>query len=719
MIPRRLILDHFMGHLYSDIDCTTFNSVLIVGKMRDNERISNGIGKSTLFKAISYVLFNASPAKLQKVINDDAHKCSVSLEFELEKEIYRVIRKRNRNEVSELKLEQYVGQDWVDRSAKTNKETEAELAKLIKISYKAFQNSVLFAQRDLGNLAGASPADRKALLKEPLQISIYNKYEKAASKRLSAQQKLLDECLAVITSLGDPQADITTFNTELSTINLKLEEVKLTREGINKELETRRGRAKDLEALLDSSEADRHHKLQEANNKKKHLDNEIARTQTKLDNTRSQEATYTQECQEERSKVEALEQRLVELKELVFRPEAEIVKDKERLVENEHKARVLISKLEAEIAGCKVNLPAGAECPTCLQTISEEHRESCEAKATERRQELSKKLEQSQQKFEKLLTNKQKYETELKEWREHQMKLKQTEVAHQAAIHSLQKNEEFLGKVGLMVKELVSSQEALNKELAEVIATQTDLLEMIQKMSVNAEDVNQKVAEINQEIRGLESDLKINFNEVSDLNLKIGSLQGRIKSREEDAEKLKGFLEKQKELEQQVSLHQKVMTAFSSNGVPSLIINTVLDDLQLEVNQILAELRPELRLQFVVSKDDKDTLDIDFMINERPREFDELSGGQQIYFTLALRLGLSAILQRRVGVKLGFLLLDEIEDGFDDSGLDSYISIIKQWESKYKIFAITHNAKLQKHFHHFVVVEGSEKGSNASTTFSI
>ena len=52
MLPIRIYLENFMGHIQSDIDCTQFNSCLIVGKNKNNAHISNGVGKSTIFKAI-------------------------------------------------------------------------------------------------------------------------------------------------------------------------------------------------------------------------------------------------------------------------------------------------------------------------------------------------------------------------------------------------------------------------------------------------------------------------------------------------------------------------------------------------------------------------------------------------------------------------------------------------------------------------------------------
>ena len=41
-----ILIEDFMSHNRSEIDCSQFQSVLIVGQSDSNPRISNGIGKS-------------------------------------------------------------------------------------------------------------------------------------------------------------------------------------------------------------------------------------------------------------------------------------------------------------------------------------------------------------------------------------------------------------------------------------------------------------------------------------------------------------------------------------------------------------------------------------------------------------------------------------------------------------------------------------------------
>jgi DNA repair exonuclease SbcCD ATPase subunit len=166
-------------------------------------------------------------------------------------------------------------------------------------------------------------------------------------------------------------------------------------------------------------------------------------------------------------------------------------------------------------------------------------------------------------------------------------------------------------------------------------------------------------------------------------------------------------------LENDVLLWNRVVRAFSTSGIPTLIIHTILDDLQIEANNILQELRPSLSLQFFIEKDDKDALGIMYKDNNQEREYALLSGGQKMYISFALRLGLSLVIQKRLGVEIKFLELDEVDQPLDLSGQDAFVDAIKKYQNKFKIFVITHNERLKNKFNNAIVVEGD--GTNGSS----
>src|SRR5271165_4884338 len=105
MHPNKLYIENFCGHAQSEIDFTNFSTAIIVGKIKGNSRFSNGVGKTTIFSAIKYVLFNEVDfSTLEKVIRHGCDYCKVSLEFIVNDTIYKVVRSKSKKAGSELRL---------------------------------------------------------------------------------------------------------------------------------------------------------------------------------------------------------------------------------------------------------------------------------------------------------------------------------------------------------------------------------------------------------------------------------------------------------------------------------------------------------------------------------------------------------------------------------------------------------------------------------------
>src|ERR1039458_6085658 len=141
MDPIRLQIENFCGYEHSEISFKDFSSVLIVGKIRGNDKISNGAGKSTIFNAIKYSLFNeVNFSSLDKVIRHGANGCKITFEFKssVDNEIYRIVRSKNKGSSSDLRLYRENNGAWADLTQVRNSETDKELEKVLNINYKTF-----------------------------------------------------------------------------------------------------------------------------------------------------------------------------------------------------------------------------------------------------------------------------------------------------------------------------------------------------------------------------------------------------------------------------------------------------------------------------------------------------------------------------------------------------------------------------------------------------
>ena len=205
MKPQRLYIKDFMCYDWAFIDFTEFSSALIVGKSEVNESESNGVGKTTIFRAIEYALFNYSDVILESIVRDDADSCKITLDFEVSGQIYRLARTRTRKGATDPSLYERTATDglvdevfhtddyqplfdekyWKDISSRRAADTEKDLAKLLKVNLKSFRVFVHFMQHDFSGLATATPEKRKGILRDALNLAIYLKLEKMAKDKSS------------------------------------------------------------------------------------------------------------------------------------------------------------------------------------------------------------------------------------------------------------------------------------------------------------------------------------------------------------------------------------------------------------------------------------------------------------------------------------------------------------------------------------------------------
>lgn len=718
MNPIRICLEDFMSHSFSDIDCTGFKSALIVGKNRQNDRESNGTGKTTLFSAIEYVLFNVAPTKtLDKIIRDDCNKCKVIFEFETLSGVYRITRSRTAGGKSDVKLERKQQQDWVNISQRTSAETEKDIQKIVKISHKAFTHSVLFAQGDLSGLASATPEKRRAILKEPLNLSLYTKYEAIAKKQAAEIVTELEKQRAVSEVLGDPESDIEVSKKQREMADEEINKKNSELDEIKKRVRVDQGSIVKLEKGISSEAMQVTEKLSQTLQNKQDVSNDLAQLERSMGKNKDEHRGLKQALELNTSELRGYVDSLEELHAQRCRKEEDVRAELEKTARNELNGVAVVSKLEAKYDELSTFLlPDNEMCPYCQQEITEEHRTDCREKLAADLEKIILDLAAAKPKLEKVKTLKKKLEHELKNIAANaaataalESKIESKKDGIKTTQAMIARFEEIITKEGLA---------AANKseQIIKLAAEGTVLAEQVARFQVGS--VNDQINAIKEHIKKLESTAASLTNDISSLNLTKGSLEEKIKTRTEDKKKLAAIKSSIVEMEGRLDDCVRVVQAFSSTGIPSLIIHTILDDLQIEANNLLSELRPGLELQFYIEKEKAngeaaDTLDIIYRVNGVERDYLQLSGGQKLLVALSLKLGLSLVIQSRLGVDIKFLELDEVDQPLDKAGVDAFADVIRRWREKFKVFVITHNDLLKNKFSHAIVVESD--GKNGST----
>jgi len=710
MLPKKLIIKNFKGHKETVVDFTQFDSCLILGQYKSNTRKSNATGKTTVYDAISWVLFDETNLKsVKRLVRNGQDICEVIFEFSQDDVDWQIIRKRNTKNSKSVVLSHLVDGKWEKDDQRTSSQMEEDIKDLIKINYKSFTNSVLFAQGSFSEIAEATEGKRRDLFKEPLSLAIYSKYEKSAKLKYSEIEKEYNKTKTIIDTLGNPQEDIKHIDVEMSNIDSFIELLEKNREQLKTILTTNREKYSELEKLLSSDDAKISEKIIEINNQKKKQKESIAKLQ-------QQAVQYGVEINKYNSQIDDLGKSLLlnkkehtEFLEKKIREEKEIQKDVEEVDEKIKKGNVYIATVQVNYDKWKKALPAGAECEVCFNELNDEYREKVSKENEKKAEEALKQLTSSKKKLATLHSKKSELASEKNSILEHKHHVKQCESNISAIETKIEQNKLYLNKVEELAKKLLLDAEEHKIKLAELEKQEKDLNKKAEKF--NFADINNELIKIKQNIKDEEEQDNKLIKEMSANSTQKGILGERKRKREVDSRQLEDLNKQFGTLEKGVKKWNRVVKAFGSSGIPTMIIHTILDDLQIESNKILQDVRPDLSLRFVIEKEDKDILDIVYNDNGVDLEYNQLSGGQKTYISFALRLGMSIVIQKRIGIEIKLLEFDEVDQSLDEEGKDSFVDVIRKYQKKYKILIITHDNRLKDKFNYALVIEKDNGGS--------
>ena len=212
MIPVTLRLRNFLsyGEDVDELDFSGFDIACVSGK--------NGHGKSALFDAITWSLWGeARKAGNERkadagLVRSGALEARVEFVFDLQGNRYRVIRtfrKRPSSGVAGLELQVYdsAAERYQPLSESGSvRLTQAKIHALLGMGYDTFVNSALLLQGQADAFTRRSPADRKAVLSEILELHTYDKLADAARIHLSEARSRAAEAKRRLTDIEETAA---------------------------------------------------------------------------------------------------------------------------------------------------------------------------------------------------------------------------------------------------------------------------------------------------------------------------------------------------------------------------------------------------------------------------------------------------------------------------------------------------------------------------------
>ncbi len=183
----------------------------------------------------------------------------------------------------------------------------------------------------------------------------------------------------------------------------------------------------------------------------------------------------------------------------------------------------------------------------------------------------------------------------------------------------------------------------------------------------------------------------------------------------------KGLIARLGEIKQQVARLKVLERAFGKDGVPALLIEQALPEIESQANDLLDRLtNGEMSVRFATQKDYKDknrddkkeTLDILISDSAGTREYELFSGGEAFRVNFAIRLALSQVLTKRAGARLQMLVIDEGFGSQDVEGRQRLIEAINRVQHDFaRVLVITHLEELKDVFPARIEVEKTVNGS--------
>ena len=221
------------------------------------------------------------------------------------------------------------------------------------------------------------------------------------------------------------------------------------------------------------------------------------------------------------------------------------------------------------------------------------------------------------------------------------------------------------------------------------------------------------------------SEAETNLHDIQEkenlLRLEVGAARQKVNVLDTLKERLVGLSEEREAQTQSIADLKTLERAFGKDGIPALLIEQALPEIQETANDLLSRLsngrmsfRFETQREYKSNKreDLRETLDMVISDSLGERDYEMFSGGEAFRVNFAIRLALSKVLARRAGARLQTLVIDEGFGSQDAEGRQRLVEAINLVQDDFeKILVITHLEELKDVFPTRIEVEKTPQGS--------
>jgi exonuclease SbcC len=292
------------------------------------------------------------------------------------------------------------------------------------------------------------------------------------------------------------------------------------------------------------------------------------------------------------------------------------------------------------------------------------------------------------------------------EARQQESDLRSVEDEHANLKSAKEVNKQIEGEITNLQTDIENRQAEIANLESEYVQAKNNL-EATEAQSPNLDEAERKLFALREEENRTRSEL--------------GGAQQRVDILKTQRARKADFEKEREALQKQIAQHKTLERAFGKDGVPALLIEQALPQIESKANELLDRLSDgQMSVEFVTQeaykddkrKDLKETLDIRIKDSAGARDYEMYSGGEAFRVNFAIRLALSEILAQRKGARLQTLVIDEGFGSQDVQGRQRLIEAINLVKPDFaKILVITHLEELKDAFPTRIEIEKTERGS--------
>lgn len=169
----------------------------------------------------------------------------------------------------------------------------------------------------------------------------------------------------------------------------------------------------------------------------------------------------------------------------------------------------------------------------------------------------------------------------------------------------------------------------------------------------------------------------------------------------------------------QVRVATDLVNAYSPSGIPSMILESVIDELSAAVNAVLHDLSGgDLAVRIATTREtssgsQEPRVTVYVETGTGTRAYEALSGGQRFRVDLAIRMGLAAVVTHGTGTPVETFILDEGWGTLDEAGIRSTLNVLHSLSERVNVLTVSHIESVRDAFPARIEVTSNEGTADA------